>query len=66
MAAFLNGCETPLCTLPVFNLSIPFRVRDALQDAGRDDLLAEFYDRAEQCRSGEELAQVARDYLATD
>ena len=39
-------------------LSLPFRVRNFLQAAGRDDLLAEFFDRAERCQSDEELVHM--------
>ena len=45
-------------------LSLPFRVRNFLQVDGRDDLLAEFFDRAERCQSDEELVRVAREYVA--
>ena len=45
-------------------LSLPFRVRNFLQSAGRDDLLAEFFEKAERCQSDEELVRIAREYVA--
>ena len=45
-------------------LSLPFRVRNFLQAVGRDDLLAEFFEKAERCRSDEELVRIAREYVA--
>ena len=44
-------------------LSLPFRVRDTLEEADREDLLAEFFHRAEHSRSAEELVRIAQDYL---
>ena len=40
------------------------RVRNFLQAVGRDDLLVKFFDRAERCRSDEELVRIAREYVA--
>ena len=41
-------------------LSVLFYVRDVLVKAGRSDQLDEFFERAERCRSLEQLFRVAR------
>ena len=59
----------PRCTLPrgddgkLLVLSVPFRVRDALQRAGRDKQVREFFRRLRRCSSPDLLLRLAREYV---
>jgi hypothetical protein len=48
------------CALP---LSILVSVHDALSNAGQNDQLDEFFERAERCSSPQQLVQIASEYV---
>jgi hypothetical protein len=51
---------------PSDGLSILFRVRDALREAGLEDHLRDFLDRIAGCRTYEELLRLADEYAQPD
>jgi hypothetical protein len=51
---------------PPESLSVLFRFRDALCEAGLDDQLEDFLDRADGCGTYDELLRLALEYAETD